>query len=493
MVLADLYVLAGDLVDDRRPSGWPHLVSHIGRDLMNRLADHVAGVPLSDPDTRTLRPPEIGQRLREVLDADGETLRDVARGLVDEIAAGSDATAQRAAALVAEAEAGHEPDEGAVEAWVSAWHALQGRFAGWAHLRSPGAREVGHDECESAWRELTDLIATRVAQEPFFESLDELLAIARAPAPASQADARSVLARLRPGAKERFYAELIDPLWVDRLGAQGMFNHPPPAVRQDNTVRFPGWPEGHVLVRFAATAPELVARAARAVPTSDNARVANALAEATAELPAALAADSGLVARVIFDLNGSARLLDIADPAGNADGTVHTMVDGTSTTTYGYDALDRLTSVQDGNLDTVGYGYDLANNETSISYPGTSHTVTRTFDNANNLASVEDWLSNTSTFSYDPDNNLSTTTFPGTTSILGAGRCPSFLRRRHVGVATCGRRGRACSVGAGSACLCPVGLCVIGRLRTTCRPRRRPGGRGWLACGAALLRGGSVQ
>jgi hypothetical protein len=316
VVLAELYAFAGDLVEDRRPSGWPHLVSHVGRDLMNRLADHVVAVPLSDPDTPTLRPPAIAQRLREVLDADDQTLRDVARGLVDEIACGSEATAQRAAALVAEAEAGHEADEAAAEAWVSAWRGLQQRFASWAHLQGPGAREVDQDACENAWRELTDLIATRVAQEPFFESLDELLEIASAPAPASQEQARSALARLRPGTKERFYAELIDARWVERLAEQGMFNHPPPAIRQDDTIRFPGWPEGHVLVRFAATAPDSVARAARAVPSSDNARVANALATVAAELPAALAADSGLVARVISDLGGSARLLDIADPAG---------------------------------------------------------------------------------------------------------------------------------------------------------------------------------
>jgi RHS repeat-associated protein len=94
------------------------------------------------------------------------------------------------------------------------------------------------------------------------------------------------------------------------------------------------------------------------------------------------------------------------------DGQVHTMTDGTGTTTYTYDTLDRLTEVEDGNDATIHYGYDLDNNQTSIEYPN-DETVNYTYDDADQMHTVEDWLDNTTTFAYDPDGNLTTTTYPG--------------------------------------------------------------------------------
>lgn len=316
-MLASLYAWAGELLEDRRPEGWPHMVSHVGRELMNRLADHLTEVPVENPDASTVptRPEEISQRLSEALEGDEQALREVAQELVEAIRRGSQVTERRAAALVAQAEAGEELDEAATEAWLRVWRGLQGRFAKWAHLRGPAADEVPEDQLGQAWRELTDLLATRVAQEPFFESMDELLELARSTDP-DKGTVRSSLARLRPGTKSRFYAELADPRWVDLLAAEGMFTHPPAAIRQEDTVRFPEWPEGLVLLRFAATAPESVARAAVAVPASDNARVAQLLAATAAEMPADVAAESGLAARVARDLGGNARLLDVAEPAG---------------------------------------------------------------------------------------------------------------------------------------------------------------------------------
>jgi RHS repeat-associated protein len=97
------------------------------------------------------------------------------------------------------------------------------------------------------------------------------------------------------------------------------------------------------------------------------------------------------------------------------DGQRTSMTDGTGTTTYSYDALHRLTSTKDGAGHTISYGYDLANNETSITYPN-GKTVTRTFDPANRLTSITDWLSDKTSFAYDPDSNLLATTFPSTTA-----------------------------------------------------------------------------
>jgi RHS repeat-associated protein len=95
----------------------------------------------------------------------------------------------------------------------------------------------------------------------------------------------------------------------------------------------------------------------------------------------------------------------------NADGERTSMSDGTGTTGYEYDSLGRLISTTDGNGDTVGYGYDLENNATAITYPN-GQTVSQTYDSDERLHTVTDWLGNETDFAYDPDSNLATTTYP---------------------------------------------------------------------------------
>lgn len=53
----------------------------------------------------------------------------------------------------------------------------------------------------------------------------------------------------------------------------------------------------------------------------------------------------------------------------DADGERTKMIDGTGTTSYTYDQLDRLSEVKDGHGNVVKYEYDLANNQTKITYP----------------------------------------------------------------------------------------------------------------------------
>jgi hypothetical protein len=315
--LAGLYEHACGVLADRRPDGWQHLVAHVGRELMNRLADHVAEVPMDDPDAAgpRLAPLEIARRLRAALDGEDDALPAATEELIAQISRGNEENRRRAEALVAAAERGVEPDAAATEAWVRTWRELQGRFAGWAHVPGPAVPEIPAEQVELAWRELTDLLAARVAREPFFASMDDLLELARRPDP-DVATARAALARLRPGTKARFYAELRDPAWVRLLTDQGMFASPPPAMREGDAIRFPEWPEGLVLLAFAAQAPDDVLRVASAVPSSDNARVAHLLAHLGAELSPESVAESGLASRIARDLSGVARLLDVADPAG---------------------------------------------------------------------------------------------------------------------------------------------------------------------------------
>lgn len=102
------------------------------------------------------------------------------------------------------------------------------------------------------------------------------------------------------------------------------------------------------------------------------------------------------------------------------DGLRATLADGTGTSTWTYDALDRLASSENGVGQTVGYDYDLADRPTSIDYPDAlvpgppsqtpstvdAGTVTRAYDADDRLTSVEDWLSHTTTFTYNVDDVL---------------------------------------------------------------------------------------
>jgi RHS repeat-associated protein len=100
----------------------------------------------------------------------------------------------------------------------------------------------------------------------------------------------------------------------------------------------------------------------------------------------------------------------------DSDGNRTGMVDGTGTSTYGYDQLDRLTEAKDGHGDTTGYEYDLANQQTKLTYPN-GKSVLRAYDQAGRLEKVTDWLEHTTSFAYDTDSDQTKTIFPtGTTN-----------------------------------------------------------------------------
>jgi len=88
------------------------------------------------------------------------------------------------------------------------------------------------------------------------------------------------------------------------------------------------------------------------------------------------------------------------------------MTDGSGTTSYVYDSLARLTSVENGSGDLVEYGYDLADNQTSITYPNGA-TVTRHYDEDGRLDWLKDWSNRQISYTYDEDGNLSSTSYPG--------------------------------------------------------------------------------
>ncbi|MBV9100301.1 MAG: VCBS repeat-containing protein [Candidatus Dormibacteraeota bacterium] len=90
------------------------------------------------------------------------------------------------------------------------------------------------------------------------------------------------------------------------------------------------------------------------------------------------------------------------------------MSDGSGNWTSTYDSLGRLTSVVEGNNGTVGYQYNLRDEVTKITYPGSIGSVTRGYDNAGRWTTVQDWNGAQTTFAYDPNSNLQTETLPTT-------------------------------------------------------------------------------
>ncbi len=99
----------------------------------------------------------------------------------------------------------------------------------------------------------------------------------------------------------------------------------------------------------------------------------------------------------------------------DADNRRTSMSDGSGDSSFDYDSLGRLTSATNGNDETVGYAYDLADNLTTLSYPGSVGDVQRTYDDANRLASVTDPASRETDFAYDRDSNLTSIDFPSAT------------------------------------------------------------------------------
>ncbi len=86
------------------------------------------------------------------------------------------------------------------------------------------------------------------------------------------------------------------------------------------------------------------------------------------------------------------------------------LTDALGTTTYTYDALNRVTYTN-GPTGALSYGYDLNDNRTSITYPG-SLTVNYVYDAANRLTTVTDYGSRVTQYSYDSANRQTGIAYP---------------------------------------------------------------------------------
>jgi YD repeat-containing protein len=87
------------------------------------------------------------------------------------------------------------------------------------------------------------------------------------------------------------------------------------------------------------------------------------------------------------------------DPSGNR----LSMTSAVGTTTWSYDRLGRIVSIQQPTGAVVGYGYDAGSDllTQTTAQNGTSRTVTRTYDGLGRLSTVVDWDHKTTGYTYD--------------------------------------------------------------------------------------------
>ena len=98
----------------------------------------------------------------------------------------------------------------------------------------------------------------------------------------------------------------------------------------------------------------------------------------------------------------------------NKDGDRTKITDGTGTTTYTLDQLDRMTESENGHKEVVKYEYNLGNQQTKITYPNTK-AIERAYDKDGRLEKITDWSSNVTKFTYNPDSELEKIVYPSAT------------------------------------------------------------------------------
>lgn len=113
-----------------------------------------------------------------------------------------------------------------------------------------------------------------------------------------------------------FFDNLNSPAWLASLHGHGFFRNPPTPVRDGQYISFPLWPESRYLMRMARIpeAQEAVLQIALAIPTTENSRVHDDLADIALALPAPQSAR--LVPQICAAIPGSVKLL-LADKVGD--------------------------------------------------------------------------------------------------------------------------------------------------------------------------------
>jgi len=102
----------------------------------------------------------------------------------------------------------------------------------------------------------------------------------------------------------------------------------------------------------------------------------------------------------------------------DADNQLRSEAYGSSSSSWTWDSLHRLTQSTSTAGGTVAYSYNLRGEVTGLTYPRSAGTVAKAYDDAGRLHTVTDWLTpaNVTTLTYDVNSNLTQIAFPNSTS-----------------------------------------------------------------------------
>jgi RHS repeat-associated protein len=129
---------------------------------------------------------------------------------------------------------------------------------------------------------------------------------------------------------------------------------------------------------------------------------------------------------IVYSYDALSHLTNIAYPSGppvafayDSVGNRTNMVDGLGSTAWQYDELHRLRKVIDAFGQTVENDFDENGNRVALKYPGTN-IVYYGYDTLNRMSSLTNWLGGVITYTYDARNNLvAATNANGTTVAYG--------------------------------------------------------------------------
>jgi RHS repeat-associated protein len=144
----------------------------------------------------------------------------------------------------------------------------------------------------------------------------------------------------------------------------------------------------------------------------------------TAGLKKTVTTAKNVTATFSYDTAGRMSSLSYSDGTAGASAISYdaanrrlTTTDGTGTSHWSYDAFGEINTHTNGAGATIGYGYDAAGNETSLTYPGQATPVLQTFDDAGHLSTVTDFTGNKTTIGYTADSQVKTFSYPNGTTV----------------------------------------------------------------------------
>ena len=179
---------------------------------------------------------------------------------------------------------------------VNAWYEVHRYFTDDVHWRRPGPSA---DVVRGAFARFSSLLYGLIA--PYFDTESELDSLLEIELPTVEHARRLNDLLFRLGQRNYFFGRLTNPAWVEPLADAGFFSNPPDRqVNPDESWSARAWPEGNYLVEAAAGARAAVAAVLEAVPSSnDNPAVWDIVARAARQLP------SGLAVRMVPSLTNA--------------------------------------------------------------------------------------------------------------------------------------------------------------------------------------------